>query len=51
MLNKVLLKDVLTARHWCLTAVTPAIWEIGRIAVQDQPKQIVHKTPSPKNKK
>jgi hypothetical protein len=43
-------KIVLVARCWWLTPVIVDIWEaeIGRITVQDQPRQIVPKTPSPK---
>jgi hypothetical protein len=39
------------ARHQCLTPVILATWEteVWRIKVQGQPREIVHKTPSPKN--
>jgi hypothetical protein len=35
---------------WWLTSVILATWEaeIGRIELQGQPRQIVHKVPSPK---
>jgi hypothetical protein len=38
------------ARHWWLMSIILATWEakIWRTVVQGQPKQIVHKTPSPK---
>jgi hypothetical protein len=47
-INKTKNKNI-TGRQW-LTPVILATWEaeIGRTEVQDQPKQIVHKTPSPK---
>jgi hypothetical protein len=41
---------VCAARRQLLTSVILATWEaeIGKIAVQGQPRQIVHKIPSPK---
>jgi hypothetical protein len=37
-------------KHWWLMPIILTTWEakIGRIMVQGQPRQIVHKIPSPK---
>jgi hypothetical protein len=36
--------------HWWLTPIILAIWEaeIRKTVIRDQPRKIVHKTPSPK---